>query len=365
MSTKLFEPYRIGSLELKNRFVRSATRDAMADDSGAATDDSVALYRKLGQGGVGLIITGHAFVSAHGQAVPGQCGVHNDDMIPGLRRTAQAAHSGDAKIALQTSHSGINSDSFREKGMESLAVSKMQDRPQPHRELTGEEIESIIADFASATLRAREAGFDAVQLHGAHGYLICQFQSPLFNFRNDQWGGSAENRRRFNLEVLRRVRQAVGRDFPIMSKFGVQDETEGGLSFSEGLETARKMVDEGIDAIEISAGISSPAQIAGKGYPEQAYFRERTAAVKRALSVSIMMVGGIRNLELANDILDSGDADLISMCRPFIREPDLVARWQRGEVEPAKCISCSKCHTVIRQGKPLECVEENPAVLKK
>ena len=358
MTTKLFDPYRIGSLELKNRFVRSATRDAMADDSGAVTDDSVALYQGLGQGGVGLIVTGHAFVSPSGQAVPGQYGVHNDDMIPGLHRLVQAAHTGDAKIALQISHAGINSDYFREKGIAAPAVSSMAETSQPHRELTGEEIESIISDFVSATLRAREAGFDAVQLHGAHGYLMSQFQSPLYNFRTDKWGGSAENRRRFHLDVIRAVRQAAGADFPVMIKFGVRDDSEEGLSFSEGLETARRMVQEGIDAIEVSAGIGAPTRIGKRGDPEQTYFRENTAAVKHALAVPVMIVGGIRSLELANNIVDSGDSDLISMCRPFIREPGLIARWQRGEREPATCISCSKCHAIIREGKPLECAVE-------
>jgi 2,4-dienoyl-CoA reductase-like NADH-dependent reductase (Old Yellow Enzyme family) len=358
MSTNLFEPYRIGGLELKNRFVRSATWDATADSSGAATEKSVAIYRKLGQGGVGLIVSGYAFVSPLGQAVFGQYGAHTDDMIRGLRRLVQAAHQGGAKIALQIVHAGINSDYLYRQGISPLAVSSSPRTNRPHRQMTEEEIETIIADFAAAARRGVEAGFDAIQLHGAHGYLMSQFISPLANFRTDRWGGSPENRRRFHLEVVSRIRQALGAQFPLLIKFGVQDDREGGLTLSEGIKTAGLMVTRGIDAIEVSAGIGSSAQVTKEGDPERAYFRERAAAVKRAVTVPVIVVGGIRSLAMAQSIIDSGDADLISMSRPFIRQPDLTARWQRGEAIAAACISCNKCFPIVRRGEPLECGEE-------
>ena len=359
MAPDLFEPYRIGRLELKNRFVRSATFDQTADSSGAVTANSVELSRKLGQGRVGLIVSGHAFVSGHGQSAVGQYGAHSDDMIPGLCRLVQAAHQGGAKIALQLNHCGMDSRYLRGKGVTPLAVSRMPEIDRPHREMTGEEIEDIIADFASAAVRGRDAGFDAIQLGAAGGYLMSQFLSPLFNRRTDQWGGSAENRRMFLLEVIRKVRQALGADFPLMIKFGVQDDREGGLTLSEGLETARQTVETGIDAMEISgSALAAAIRVMREGEPERAHFRETAAAVKRAVKVPIMVAGGIRSLEMAKDIVDSGDADLILMCRPFIREPGLVARWQRGEVAPAKCISCNKCLAILAKGEPLECGEE-------
>ena len=354
----MFEPYRIGRLELRNRFVRSATWDATADSSGAVTDNSVALYRELGRGGVGLIMSGYAFVSSLEQAVPGQYGVHNDDMLPGLSRLVEAAHQGGARIALQIVHAGISSNYLRQKGMTVLAVSNMPETSRPHREMTDEDIESIISDFTAAALRAREAGFDAVQLHGAHGYLMSQFMSPLFNLRTDKWGGSVENRSRFHLEVVRKVRHAIGADFPLMIKFGVQDDKEGGFPLSEGVETTRRMVAAGIDAIEVSAGVGGAIQTMKEGAPEQAYFRERAAAVKQTVTVPVIAVGGIRSLEMAQSIVDSGDADLISLCRPFIREPGLVARWQRGETESAACISCNRCMAIVGKGEPLECGED-------
>lgn len=358
---ELFESCSVGTLELRNRFVRSATFDGCGDSSGAVTDVSVELYRVLGQGGLGLIVSAFAFVSSHGQAVPGQYGAHNDDMIPSLRRLVQTAHRGNTKIALQICHGGINSPYLNAVGSTTLAVSTMSEVSTPHREMTGEEIESIIADFVAAAVRGREAGFDAIQLHGAHAYLMSQFLSPVFNHRTDQWGGSAENRRRFHLEAIRKVRQAIGADFPLMIKLGVEEDKEGGLSLSESLETAQQMVSNGIDAIEVSTGsevVTTYAPVKKKDAPEQAYFRERAAALKRAADVPIMVVAGIRSLEMAQDIVDSGDADLISMCRPLIREPDLVARWQRGQTEPAKCISCNKCGNIAQGGEPLECGEE-------
>ena len=361
MFMELFDPFIISKMELRNRFVRSATWDATADSTGAVTDASVALYRNLGQGGLGLVVTGFGFVSAQGQSVPAQYGVHNDDMIPGLRRLVQAVHDGGARIALQIAHSGINSPFFSATGVVPLVVSAMPESDRPHREMTGEEIESIIDDFAAAAVRGKEAAFDAVQLDGAHGYLMSQFLSPRSNHRTDQWGGSAENRRRFHLEVIRKVRQAIGADLPLMIKFGVEDDKEGGLTLGESTDAAQQMARSGIDAIEVSTGsnaFTSIMPVLKKGEPEQAYFRSRAAAIKQAVDVPVMVVAGIRSLEVARAIVDSGAADLISMCRPFIREPHLIARWQAGETKPATCISCNGCAGTVAGGGPLECVQE-------
>ena len=358
MSPNLFEPSSAGSLKMRNRFVRSATWDGSADEQGAVTDQSLDIYRELGKGGIGLIISGYAFVSSHGQANPGQYGIHNDDMIPGLRRMVEAAHQEGTRIAVQIVHAGINSGYLTGKGVTPLAISRMQEMERPHQEMTDEDIEGVIADFAAGAVRGREAGFDAIQLHGAHGYFMSQVISPLFNRRTDRWGGNAENRRRFHLEVIRKVRQAIGDDFPLMIKFGVMDDREGGLSLEEGIEAARQMVAAGIDAIEVSAGVGQSVTTGKEGAAEQTPFRERAAAVKRAVTVPVMVVAGIRTLETAQGIVDSGDADMVSRCRPFIREPDLVARWQRGETAPATCISCNRGFPIVARGEPLECGEE-------
>jgi len=358
MQVDLFKPYKIKNLELKNRFMRSATWDGTADETGAATNASIDIYNRLGQGGVGLIVTGFAFVTPLGQAMPGQYSVHSDDIIPGLSKLVQAAHSGGAKIAMQIVHAGIGSVYLQHNKITCQAVSPMPDLERPHSEMADSEIEDIISGFAEAALRAKNAGFDAVQLHGAHGYLMSQFLSPVNNLRTDKWGGSAENRRRFHIEVIHKVRQSVGPDFPLLIKFGVMDDAQGGLSLSEGLETARHMVTEGIDAIEISGGVGSSALGADESVLENPFYRERAAAVKKAVSVPVMVVAGIRSLGLSQNIVDSGDADMISMCRPFIREPGLINRWQSENSKPARCISCRKCMAITLKNKRLECAQE-------
>jgi len=354
----LFGPCRVGSLEIRNRFVRSATWDATADESGAVTDTSVAFYKRLGEGGIGLIVSGHAFVSALGQATPRQYGAHNDDMIPGLRRLVQAVHEGGGKIALQIAHAGINSGHLMSSGVTLPAVSRIPEMKRLHQEMTGEEIDGIVDDFAAAAVRGREAGFDAIQLHGAHGYLMSQFISPLYNHRTDRWGGSAENRRRFYTEVVHRVRQAIGPDFPFFIKFGVMDDSEGGLTLEDGIEAARQMVAAGIDAIEVSGGVGQGVYRTGENGTVRTPFQERAAAVKRAVEAPVILVAGIRSLETAQDIVMSGGADMVSMCRPFIREPHLVVRWQRGETAPATCITCNKCMAIVQRAEPLDCGEE-------
>jgi len=360
MTTKLLKPFKIKNLELQNRIMRSATWDATADEKGGVTDLSVALYRELGDGNIGLIVTGYAYVSHPlGQANPGQYGIYNNRLIPGWKRIVRTVHdSGESKIAMQVVHAGFNSGYLIRQGKSVLAVSKLSEAKRAHREMTDGDIERIISDFGKAAKRVREAGFDAVQLHGAHGYLFSQFASPLYNHRTDRWGGNPENRRRFLIEVICEIKRVAGKDYPVFIKFGVQDDEEGGMWLTDGLETCRRMVDVGIDCIEVSAGVGNPPLTIKEGETDKPAFRGRAAEVKKAVGIPIAVVHGIRSLKLAEDIIDSGDADMVSMCRPFIREPHLIQRWQKGDTRLATCISCAKCSRLVGRGKPLECVEE-------
>jgi 2,4-dienoyl-CoA reductase-like NADH-dependent reductase (Old Yellow Enzyme family) len=348
-----FGPFKVRQLQLTNRFMRSATYDGSADNTGAATEASLELYRRLGLAGIGLVVTGHAFVAAEGQAGPGQYGIHRDEMIPGLSRLVKAVHKGGGKIAVQIAHCGINSGYLEGKGIAALAVSLTAEAKQPHRQMTDEDIEKTIAAFSAAARRAVEAGFDAVQVHGAHGYLISQFLSPVTNTRQDAWGGSMEKRRRFPIEVIKSVRKMIGNNLPLIVKFGVKDDIEGGMQLEDGIETARQMVANGVDAIEVSGGIGLTSVVKGN-----AYFRNRAAIVKRSVTVPVAAVGGIRNLETVHSILDSGDADMISMSRPFIREPALLIRWQKESKEAATCISCNRCMVFTRRGLPVQCAQD-------
>jgi len=354
---KIFTPINAGKLEMRNRIMRSATWDNSADNTGAVTDNSRAVYHELGKGGIGLIVTGYAFVAQNGQVNPGQYGIYSDEMIPGWQRITEDIHNNGGKIAMQIVHGGVVSNYLPERGVVLQVVSSLSEISNEHRKMSEGDIERVIDDFVAAGLRVREAGFDAVQLHGAHGLLMSQCVSPLFNQRTDKWGGNAENRRRFHLEVIRRLRQALGGDYPILIKFGVQDDNEGGLTLGEGVEIARMMEKAGIDGIEISAGIGTSDEVKELKGLEPA-FRQRAAAVKQAVGVPVAVVSGIRKLETAIDIIESGDADIVSMSRPFIREPQLVLRWEKGDREAARCVSCNKCRPIIARGEMMECGEE-------
>ncbi|MDO8673536.1 MAG: NADH:flavin oxidoreductase [Dehalococcoidia bacterium] len=358
---KVLQPASLAGMALRNRLIRSATWDSTADENGAVTDRSVAIYENLAAGGVGLIVTGYAFVSRHGQAVFGQYGAYGDEMIPGLRRLAQAAHRHGAKIAAQIVHAGAFSTFLARTGQEQLAPSPIEIRHR-HREITEEDIEKIIGDFAKAAVRVRDAGFDAVQLHGAHGYLMSQFLSTITNLRKDRWGLTPEDRRRFHVETVRRVRAAVGSDFPLMIKFGVMDDNDGGATLEEGIAALQAMAEVGLDAAEISGGIGSgkraPIQVVADDQTEVTYYRERAARAKAALDIPIAVVVGIRCLETAEDIIQSGDADFVALSRPLIRQPGLVNKWLAGDLSRATCISCAKCLTLVSKGDPLECGED-------
>jgi len=357
--TSPFDPITIDGVAIRNRFMRSATWDHTATEDGEVTDASVRLFEGLARGGVGLIVTGYAYVSEQGKAALGQYGAAEDRHVKGLRRLVGVAHDHGAKIALQIAHAGIQLGLLQSRDRIALAPSHIQSHPLPHRAFTTAEIEQTVSDFAAAAARGREAGFDAVQLHAAHGYLMSQFLSPLNNHRTDEWGGSAEGRRRFHVEVLRAVRRAVGKDYPLWIKMGLQDHSDGGLPLSEGLDALKALVGEGLSAAEVSAGHAGRAvRVRKPGDEERAYFRTDSAEAKRAVDIPVMLVGGIRSLSMVEAILSGGEADMISMCRPLIREPDLVARWQRGDTAPAKCISCAKCMAALLRRGPVACQEE-------
>jgi 2,4-dienoyl-CoA reductase-like NADH-dependent reductase (Old Yellow Enzyme family) len=349
-----FSPYKIGKLQLSNRFMRSATFDGTADETGAVTDASVDIFRRLGTSGIGLIVTGHAFITEAGQAGPGQYGIHKDEMIPGLSKLVKVVHGEGGKIAVQIAHAGINSSYLEEKGETAWAVSANPEAARPHREMTDEDIENTIEAFNAAARRALEAGFDAVQIHGAHGYLISQFLSPITNTRNDGWGGSVEKRCQFLIEVIKRIRKTLNEKIPLLIKYGVKDDIEGGVTIEEGIETARLLAANGVAAIEVSGGIGQNSVVKGN-----AYFRDRAAAVKRAVSIPVAEVGGIRDLETVYSILNYGDADIISMSRPFIREPEILLRWQKANEAISDCISCNRCMINTRRKKCLQCVQIN------
>ncbi|MBN1475269.1 NADH:flavin oxidoreductase [Candidatus Sumerlaeota bacterium] len=358
----LFDPVRIGPLELANRTVRSATWEGLAEDDGRATERLGDMMVELAEGQVGLIVTGFAYVQWGGQGTTGMIGIHSDEMIPPLQAVTRRVHDAGGRIAMQLVHCGGRSRS-KITGEPVLAPSGGPDElyPEEPREMTPGEIESLVEAFGEAARRARAAGFDGVQLHAAHGFLLNQFLGPRTNRRTDEWGGSIEGRSRALMESYRRVRTAVGEDFPVLIKINGQDFIEGGLEIDDTVEVCRRLCDEGIDAIEVSGGTAisgalGPAREEIDSPAREAYFRPEVTRIREAVTCPVIQVGGMRSVEVINDVLGSGEADLVAMSRPLIAEPDLVRRWLSGDLRRSLCSSCSKCFGSAR-GHGLRCMD--------
>lgn len=363
--SKLFEKTNIKSLTIPNRFVRSATWEGMATDEGACTRKLIDLMVELSHGGVGLIISGHTYVRAEGKAGPWQLGVYDDDLIPGLAEMASAVHKAGGRIILQLAHAGCHANS-KLTGQEAWGPSIMTDTNGPlNRAMTREDIRAVIDAFVKAAARAEKAGFDGVQIHAAHGYLLSQFLSPFYNRRNDEYGGSLENRVRIVLEVFESIRGKVGSDYPVMIKMNAQDFVEGGLNADEAIEVAAILDSSGIDAIELSGGTLS---FSGKLNPirsgklssqdEEVFYRKEALKYKEKVRAPLMLVGGIRSFEVAERLVNEGTADYISLCRPLIREPGLVNRWRSGDMRKAACLSDNLCFRPAMAGEGIYCVVE-------
>ena len=362
----LFSPIKIRNMVVPNRFVRSATSDHFTEGAGYTSDRKVALYSEVAEGGVGLIITGITSVHSSGQSSPTQASIAGDEYIPGFKKLTQAVHQRGSKVAVQLWHAGRDAGKVRRTINENaFGPSLVENDPHfngKYRSMTEEEMRKVIRAFGDAARRAREAGFDAVQIHGAHAYLLSQFLSPFTNRRNDEWGGKLENRLRVHHEVYNDIRQKVGHDYPVLIKFGVEDGFAGGLKFSEGLQAAKLIAQWGYDGLEITQGLR------GKNYDEtefrtgidslkdEGYFRAWCSDVKKQVQVPVMMVGGLRTFDLMEEIIKNQEADFISLCRPLIREPGIINEWKNGSRRRAECISCNKCLESNREKDLLQCI---------
>lgn len=358
---KMFETTTINGMVLRNRFVRSATWEGMALADGAPSPALIDLMAGLAKGSVGLIIASHAFVARQGQATPLQLGIHCDKLIGPLRDMVAAVHHHGGTVVAQLAHGGrFAPESLT--GMAPLALSlKNGSRARSFQIAGTDDLLGISDDFAAAAGRARAAGFDGVQVHAAHGYLLSQTLSPALNQRSDHYGGTLENRARLLLEVVSKVRRNVGRDYPLLVKLNSADFLENGLVVEESLQVGRWLRAAGVDAIEVSGGTvvsgdSSPVRTRINTKEREAYFRDAARSFKAALDIPILLVGGMRSIDLAESLFDDGVADYFSMSRPLIREPDLIKRWQAGDHRKARCLSDNLCHGAAMVGKGLYCV---------
>jgi 2,4-dienoyl-CoA reductase-like NADH-dependent reductase (Old Yellow Enzyme family) len=362
----LFKPAKIRNMELRNRFIRSATYDGCAD-KGYVTDKQIDLYTALAEGGLGLIITGITCVHPNGQISKFQNSISGDEFMSGLKRLTSAVHDRGAKIAVQLFHAGREARFSRSSNRVPIAPSFLEGNPHfeaQYRAMTGDEIWEVVRAFGDGAKRASEAGFDAVQVHGAHAYLLSQFLSPYTNRRQDEWGGSLENRLRIHREIYRDIRQKVGEDCPVLIKIGVRDGFPGGLEFSEGKLASKYLAELGFDALEISQGLRGPSEEDTEFRTKintlnrEAYFRNWCLQIKNQVDVPVMMVGGLRTFELMEEIIQNKEADFISLSRPLIREPGIINEWKKGNRRRAKCISCNQCFEGLIKREPLRCFQE-------
>ena len=391
----VFTPARIGQLEIKNRLVRSATYERAATNKGEVSDFLVDLYRTLGKGGVGLIITGTAGVYSKALAPDLIIRADNDDFIASLRKIPQAVRevAPDCRVVLQLHHPGrqvIHQEdaaklipvlppalmAYIQKHPEVIAppgeASPVVEPTAPSavydatfdrtpRALTPDEIEEIVEAFAEGVRRAQEAGFDGAQVHAAHGYLLSSFLSPRTNQRDDQYGGSTDNRTRVVKDIYQRARRKVGDRFPILIKINTTDFLPGGIDLNEVLRVGKLLSEVGFTAIETSGGmweavtrkkeelgwppVMIPESRTGiKAQDQEAYFLPGAKALKEKTNATVIAVGGFRSFSKIEEVLTSKAADFVSMCRPLIRQPDLPIIWRSGEgPDKAECISCNAC----------------------
>jgi 2,4-dienoyl-CoA reductase-like NADH-dependent reductase (Old Yellow Enzyme family) len=295
-------------------------------------------------------------VSPEGKASPRQLGVHHDGLVPGLKKMTEAVKESGGKIVLQIAHAGA----FALDSSKAIAPSAFRKA----KEMSLDDVSRVVTCFADAARRARDAGFDGVQIHAAHGYLLSQFLSPYFNKRSDAFGGNVQKRTRIVTDILRAIRQETGKDFPILIKINSEDFLDGGLTVDEMIESAKILEAEGIDAIELSGGtiISSeliPVRIhKRRNDRESPYYIEASRKLKASVSVPGILVGGIRSYEMSEKIVKDNIADFVAMSRPLIREPSLINRWQQGDRRPALCVSDNLCFKPAMQGEGLYCVRE-------
>ncbi|MGQ9460416.1 MAG: oxidoreductase [Candidatus Bathyarchaeaceae archaeon] len=356
---KLFEPFKIGTMELKNRIVMPPMGTNFSAEDGSVTQRLKNYYVERAKGGVGLIIIEGAYVEPRGKGSIRQLAVDHDNKIPGLKELATAVQANGAKVALQLFHGGRQSHSSII-GTQPVSASEVpcQLTGETPRALTVPEIKDIVEAFAEAARRAKEAGFDAVEIHGAHGYLINQFLSPLTNRRTDQYGGDVKKRARFLLEILECIREKVGNGYPVLCRINGDDYIEGGITLEEA-KTIAKMLEAGsVNALHISGGIYDspvPVTTAPMALP-RGNMIHLAAGIKEVVKVPIIAVGRINGPELAEKILRQGKADLVSMGRALLADPYLPKKAAAGALDEInRCTACDECISRLFFNEDIAC----------
>lgn len=324
----LKQPWQRGNLSVKNRLVMPPMATAKANEDGTVSEGLLAYYDEKSKGGyLGLIVIEHSFVIQEGKAGPSQLNAAKDFAIGGLRELADVIHKNGVKAVIQLNHAGsaANPDLTGSQPVGPSAVLHPKSSIIP-REFSSEEIAQLVSQFADAAVRVKKAGFDGVEIHGAHGYLLSQFLSPLTNKRTDAYGGSIENRARIHTEILRAVRSAVGEDFPVFIRLGGCDYMEGGLTMEDGVAAAVLCEKAGADLLDISGGHNGDTI---PGVKEPGYFSPLSRKIKDAVSIPVLVTGGVTEAKHAEEILERGDADFVGVGKAILRD----SNWPKKAME--------------------------------
>ncbi len=355
----LLQPTTLKSLNLKNHLFKSASWEDLADEQGHMTPELFRIYEELAEGGVGGIITGYAYVHAEEKPNPGLMGIYDDSFIAEYQTLTQMVHGHDARIFLQIvyggSMSGLRPASPVIWGPSAVTNEATGITPT---EMTREDMLVLIDEFAQAARRAEAANFDGIQLHCAHGYMLSHFLSGDYNKREDEYGGSLENRARFVVEIVKAMREAVSDDFILMIKLNSEDFTPQGLTQDESLIVAQMLETAGIDCIEVSGGNSSSKFVNKNNLATarnrlnadpatHSYFAPFAKRLVSAVKIPVMLVGGNRKLSAMEQLHLEGGIHFFSMARPFICEPDLVNKWYANEDHFVRCASCNGCARTV------------------
>ena len=322
-------PINIRNLTLNSRLVMPPMATAKSDD-GKVSEDLLEYYAQRSKGGsIGLIITEHCFISRQGQASVNQVSAAEDEDIEGLSRLAQTIRKDGTKAFAQLNHAGLNGLSDTVYGPSNVVHPNGKNKDKTTVALSREEIAQIVDDYAKAALRIKKAGFDGVEIHCAHGYFLNQFYSPLTNKREDEYGGSLENRIRIVLETIRAVREKVGPDFTVALRLGACEYCEGGITINDSVCAAKEFEKAGIDILDISGGCNGYVR---KDVSYPGYFKDASSAIKKAVDIPVILTGGVTDIKDAEKLLEEGSADLIGVGRALFSNPDW-AKEAMSEIE--------------------------------
>ena len=386
----LFTPHKIGNLEIKNRFVRAPVYEGLAAGDGSVGNDMIRFHTRLARGGAGLICTGYMFADRLGRAQKRQAGIHSDDMIPGLKKLADAVHKEGAKIAFEISHAGRQTEKHLI-GQNPIGPSRIRRDPSffiKPDEMTEEKICETVDAFIAAAGRALKAGSDVVYLHAGGGDLLNQFLSPFFNVRKDKWGGSPENRFRIVREIITGIKTRVSADIPILVKMNSQDlKPRKGITTQLAVTYAAWLDELGVNGLELTTGVKFynhmncwrgdvPVKEIVKALPlwkkpvgwmlmknlqgkhdliEGWILEDLKAARKVSGNMALFIVGGMRKTAHMTEILEKGYADFICLARPLLREPSFVKNVREGKTQESLCISCNRCIGGVMNQLPTAC----------